>query len=380
VVTVIDTTEPGLIGVPGDITVECDSIPEPATPTAIDNCDPDPTVEFFEARIDGPCEDIYTLTRTWTATDSCDNASSGMQVIMVVDTTTPMILGVPEDDQVECDEVAEPASPNAVDNCDPEPGLFFEETRLAGPCEDTYDLTRTWTAIDRCGHLAAETQMIEVSDVTPPDLTCDFELVEDPYQQDEGNDEFYAVRYDGFDNCDTDVEVNGFLNVYGTDESCDEDPDFIGYPVQDGDLVEFRCSRKASCLFLTDEDSDADQGAVIKIRGPAMKLYVEGEDNCDNNVETECYHICPDPKKCLTSLTLQNIAGEEEIFYWFQFSKKRTLFEVGGEVGSFDTSCSTCLEIGDTSDTGLLAILAIDPGKRMNAVCHREDENGDVDP
>ena len=38
-ITVVDTTAPDLIGVPADVIVDCNSIPEPPVVTAVDNCD-----------------------------------------------------------------------------------------------------------------------------------------------------------------------------------------------------------------------------------------------------------------------------------------------------------------------------------------------------
>ena len=68
--------DPELADVPADVTVECDNVPAIAEPTATDNCDSDPAIEFEETRADGSCEDSYVLVRTWTATDACGNATS----------------------------------------------------------------------------------------------------------------------------------------------------------------------------------------------------------------------------------------------------------------------------------------------------------------
>jgi hypothetical protein len=88
VVTVQDTTAPVLAGVPGDVTVECDSVPAPADVSATDNCSTF-VITFDEVRTDGNCPSSYTLARTWTATDECGNASSATQVVTVQDTTAP---------------------------------------------------------------------------------------------------------------------------------------------------------------------------------------------------------------------------------------------------------------------------------------------------
>uniref|UniRef100_UPI000A7663A0 hypothetical protein n=1 Tax=Mangrovimonas sp. ST2L15 TaxID=1645916 RepID=UPI000A7663A0 len=47
-ITVEDNTPPVLVGVPADVTVECDAIPAPVVVTATDNCDTTLTVSYSE--------------------------------------------------------------------------------------------------------------------------------------------------------------------------------------------------------------------------------------------------------------------------------------------------------------------------------------------
>src|SRR5258708_36000894 len=58
-----------------------------------------------EATVAGNCAGNYTLTRTWTATDTCGNVASSSQVITVQDTAKPVLVGVPADVTVACDAV-----------------------------------------------------------------------------------------------------------------------------------------------------------------------------------------------------------------------------------------------------------------------------------
>ena len=67
-VTVVDDQPPLLTGCPDDETVECDSVPDPVTVTADDNCDG--TVQVtYGAVTNGTCPTI--ITRTWSAQDAC---------------------------------------------------------------------------------------------------------------------------------------------------------------------------------------------------------------------------------------------------------------------------------------------------------------------
>src|SRR5204863_31126 len=80
-VTVRDTTPPALLGVPPDLTVECDAVPPLAAVGAADSCDPAPVVTASEQRVDGSCPGTYRLLRTFVATDRCGNTSSATQTI-----------------------------------------------------------------------------------------------------------------------------------------------------------------------------------------------------------------------------------------------------------------------------------------------------------
>ncbi len=94
-ITVQDTSPPVLSGCPTDVLVSCPTdVPPPAGVTASDICDPNPELEFTES-IEGevPCD--YTVTRTWTATDSCGNATSCSRVITVRDTEGPAFTQQP---------------------------------------------------------------------------------------------------------------------------------------------------------------------------------------------------------------------------------------------------------------------------------------------
>ncbi len=250
-ICVIDTLDPMLMGTPGDVTVECDSVPPAAAPTSSDTCDTMPTITFSEVRTNGACDNQYslnrtwtatddcgndvsatqivtvddttppsitcpastsqecpadtsvgfngtasgadncgavtisssdasvagcgateTITRTWTATDACQNPVSCDQLIAVVDTTPPTLSGVPANASAECDAVPPAASPSASDACDPNVPVTLSELRTDGTCPGNYTLSRTWTASDGCGNLATAAQTLSVQDTTSPVITC----------------------------------------------------------------------------------------------------------------------------------------------------------------------------------------------------------------
>ncbi len=213
IITVEDNTQPTLSGVPSDVTVECESVPDAASPTASDNCDPTVSIIYNETRTDGSCADSYTLNRTWTATDECGNSKTKTQIITVEDTTQPTLSGVPSDVTVACESVPSAASPTASDNCDPTVSIVYNETRTDGSCTDSYTLTRSWTATDECGNSKTETQIITVEDNTQPtlsgvpsDVTVECESVPS------------AASPTASDNCDATVSI--VYNESRTDGSC----------------------------------------------------------------------------------------------------------------------------------------------------------------
>jgi hypothetical protein len=165
-----DTQKPVLSAAPANVTVECNAVPAAATLTATDNCST-PVVTYNEVRTYGLCAGNYTLTRTWTATDACGNASSKTQVITVRDTQAPILSAAPANVTVECNAVPAAATLTATDNCTT-PVVTYTEVRTNGNCSGNYTLTRTWTATDACGNASSKTQVITVQDTQAPVLSA----------------------------------------------------------------------------------------------------------------------------------------------------------------------------------------------------------------
>ena len=174
VITVDDTTDPVLADIPADVTLGCDETVPTGTgnATATDNCDADVeiTVEDVETT-DPDCALNRTIIRTYTATDNCGNTTSAQQTITIGDDAAPELAGIPADVTVECDNVpAEPTNITATDDCDANPTVSIEDARVDGDCEDSYVITRTFTATDACGNSTQGTQVIVVNDTTDPVL------------------------------------------------------------------------------------------------------------------------------------------------------------------------------------------------------------------
>gem|GEM_PF-2500332 len=171
IITLVDTTAPSLT-IPADVTLgyPADTTPgSTGTATADDACG---TVDIsFEDASAAGCGNTEVLTRTWTAKDACGNTTTGVQTITVVDTTAPVLSGVPPDTTVGSDSVPPPQNVTVSDNSDLAIAIDFTEEKTPGGCADIYTLTRTWTATDACSNTAAATQVISVVDAAAPDIT-----------------------------------------------------------------------------------------------------------------------------------------------------------------------------------------------------------------
>jgi len=85
---------PEIIGVGPDTTIICPDEPVFSEPTAYDPCDPDPVLTFETDTIPGDCPDSYTVIRTWTAVNSCNDTTTATQVIVHLPNPNPEILSL----------------------------------------------------------------------------------------------------------------------------------------------------------------------------------------------------------------------------------------------------------------------------------------------
>lgn len=175
-ITSVDTRAPQ-ITCPADTQIACNQAPVPATtgePTADDNCDDTPTTGFQDSSAAGACPQERVITRTWSATDNCDNSNSCTQQITVVDDVAPQIT-CPVNTSVECGNSTNPpatGSAGATDLCDLSPDVASSDSVDPTGCGNTNTITRTWTATDECGNDSTCVQTVTVVDTTPPQITC----------------------------------------------------------------------------------------------------------------------------------------------------------------------------------------------------------------
>ncbi|MDC3397083.1 hypothetical protein OAW57_00145, partial [Flavobacteriales bacterium] len=213
-IAVQDTTNPEFTYVPADVTIECSDADLDAVLTeasmASDNCG---EFAIVEATVVDETDAVgnYTVTRTFTVTDDAGNSSVAVQVIVVQDTTAP-VLTIPADYTTECSEEIVYDEASATDNCGPVVVEEVSRVRVDGDCVGSYQMVRTFTATDDAGNATTLVQTITVEDTTAPELTipesytveCSDELVLED-----------ALAVDNCSSCATEFDFSSSAEGYG---------------------------------------------------------------------------------------------------------------------------------------------------------------------
>ena len=174
-VTIVDTEPPNLICA-DDQLVEC-GIPFAFTrPFAVDLCDGTNVTILVVSTVTNVasprCPELFSVRRTWSATDTCGNQRFCSQTIVVVDTKPP-VLTCAGDRFVECGFPWSFTAPGAFDICDgTNVTVAVVSTVTNALCGKSFIATRTWRATDQCGNSSSCSQSIYYVDTTPPTISC----------------------------------------------------------------------------------------------------------------------------------------------------------------------------------------------------------------
>jgi hypothetical protein len=190
-ITADDQTAPVITLCATDVTVSCaGDVPAAATDyagfaaqggAATDNCAGTLTVTHNDVTTAGSCANRFTVTRTYTITDVCGNASTCTQLITVDDQTAPVITLCATAVTVSCAAEVPAAATDyagfvilggaATDNCGGTLTVTHNDVTTAGSCANRFTVTRTYTITDVCGNAGTCTQLITVNDITAPVIT-----------------------------------------------------------------------------------------------------------------------------------------------------------------------------------------------------------------
>ncbi len=201
--TVVDDTDPILVSCPGNLVLECDGdymteiaawIMDATSGTsfsAMDNCDAALT---YTSDYDGTsipavsCDGSAGLTVNFTATDDCMNSVSCSALIIIDDTTDPVIMGCPADLVLACDgdyaaeisawlTAAESSIMSmSTDDCDASLSVSnnYSGAIPATECSSIAPsgLNVIFTIEDDCGNQTSCSALIAVVDETMPTVSC----------------------------------------------------------------------------------------------------------------------------------------------------------------------------------------------------------------
>ena len=193
----VDDTADPIITCPADTTIECDQSTDTANTGnafSTDVCDPIPAVGVTATSITiGSCFEESTITRTWTAIDSCGNSAGCNQTINVVDTTPPVISLVsaspdvlwPPNHKMTPVVVAVDAS----DKCGPKPVCKIILVESNEPDNAVGDTAPDW----------------EITGALTVNLRAE--------RSGNGNSRFYRVTVDCMDDCGNSATTNAMVTV-----------------------------------------------------------------------------------------------------------------------------------------------------------------------
>jgi microcystin-dependent protein len=224
------------------------------------------------------------------------NMALCIQIIRIVDTTPP-VISCPPDVTFECDNVGDSGTATATDNCDPDPGISFEDNVLPGACPEEQIIERTWTATDNCGNSASCLQIISIVDTTPPVISCPPDLT---FECDAVGDFGIATATD---NCDPDPEINFTDDIQ--DGRCPEEQTIIRtWQATDNCGNSSTCVQTISIVDTTPPIITCPPDATFECDELIEFGQAEASDNCDPDPEItwEDVEIEGD---CLTGLVVE---------------------------------------------------------------------------
>ncbi|MDO4881493.1 MAG: gliding motility-associated C-terminal domain-containing protein, partial [Capnocytophaga sp.] len=159
----------------GDFTNK-NTLPEVEFPTFSGGCNP--KITYKDQIIDKKCENQYTIQRTFTLSDECNQPLTYTQYIKIEDNTPPTFVGtLPKDTSVSSNQIPEQAEVTAIDSCNG--GVTIQKLReeIKDANQNIIKVIYKWIASDVCGNKSTHTQVISITQeplellTTPSDIT-----------------------------------------------------------------------------------------------------------------------------------------------------------------------------------------------------------------
>ncbi len=314
-VKVRDTEPPVFTQVPTSVSLSCDGELPTELAAATDNCAAEVAIVETEERVAGNCPGSYVVTRIFTATDECGNATTASQVVTFQDRTPPVFAEIPAAVTIECDASLPLDAPTVSDNCDATVAFTEAQSTTPGACENGYTVLRVWTATDVCGNRATASQVvtiedtqapifasvpaettIECSDELPAEMAtatdlCDPEVaitVSDRTEPGDCADSYLVIRtFTAMDACGNRTTAEQRVNVRDT-----QAPTFVDVPQE----ITVSCDEDLPTVLAKAEDNCDAQVVVVEEQttevGSCPEAYTvvrrfTATDNCGNTATAE---------------------------------------------------------------------------------------------
>lgn len=170
-----DTRAPVLSASPPNTTVSCSNVPPPPTITAQDECGGIINVVFQSSNTKAVDMNVcghynYTITRSWSATDNCNNSVSHTQTINVVDTIKPSVVFT-DTILIDCKykNNIDSSLVSYSDNCSPIALTYQDSIVNSSGCNNS--IFRRYQAKDVCNNTLLFHQIVNTEDKSAPDLS-----------------------------------------------------------------------------------------------------------------------------------------------------------------------------------------------------------------
>ncbi len=356
-----DTTAPSFTSFPADTDVECDEIPSVAEidldVVAADDCTGGVWITYLgETITDGTCPSTYTLTRSWSVKDQCNNELIQAQTINVADTELPSIT-CPADITVMCTPAEQPSYVNytqftqaggtASDNCGLDEASFAFVDMVPGAATNIF--IRTYQIADACGNVNTCTQNVLVMDTTPPVIdNCPATMVMDGNDPDECGAKVTWLEPTITDNCpdvQTVYEVTdetGAVLVLNNGDLFPVGTSTVTYTATDGAGLETVCSFDVMILDTQKPDvkTGKPQDVTVECDAVPAPLVLNPNDLWDN---------CTAPEDIVVQYdtTATNSGVDPSLCSFYEYTITRT-WTVTDEAGNANI-CTQIIEVGDST-------------------------------
>lgn len=170
-----DTRPPVLSSTPANVTVSCNNVPSAPTITAQDECGGLINVVFQTSNTQAADANVcghynYIITRSWTATDNCNNSISHTQTINVIDNIKPSVV-FSDTILIDCQykNNIDSSLISYSDNCSSISITYQDSTINNSGCNNS--IFRRYQARDVCNNTLLFTQLVNTEDKSAPEIS-----------------------------------------------------------------------------------------------------------------------------------------------------------------------------------------------------------------